>query len=497
MSVDQLELDWRVSTPDDKSQPGTGGPTVKATVNMLSLAASLAIGMCGLAQDGVRLYVIDFEQLAEGTQISDTYASLGAWFSIVGEPELVPIVAVEGDPTAAFTGSGPDTPMSSGSCGLTDPIINGDFGVGNDIAIAFDPPVTSVRLFVIDLDNTESVTVRAYDGESEVGSQTHVAGDSGTGDGVSTEFALAHENITRIEIDVPEGIGFAVDYVGYTRPCTGDECGPQIEIAQESTPGAGDFDEQVLGLIRSSPTTVSAAEFYAYGVPEGGSWNGQLLRPEADRSHLLLAETTDGMTLFIVHDRAIPDDPDGGRAEMRVELSGDPDGANRTVEDEPGDGESGAGYTGDPGDSEFTAGNEWFPCCTDGFALSGLDGEWTLLVQFAEVDGDDGTAPIEGPSEWFAYSADGDVIPLALEESRRFRLRLVSNPPLLRGDMNCDGSVDFNDIDPFITALISRDDYESEYPDCNWLNGDIDESGSTDFNDIDGFVECLINGACP
>jgi hypothetical protein len=64
------------------------------------------------------------------------------------------------------------------------------------------------------------------------------------------------------------------------------------------------------------------------------------------------------------------------------------------------------------------------------------------------------------------------------------------------GDLDCSGGVDFNDIDPFVTALISRDDYESQYPDCNWLNGDIDENGAVDFNDIDAFVECLINGGC-
>jgi hypothetical protein len=66
-----------------------------------------------------------------------------------------------------------------------------------------------------------------------------------------------------------------------------------------------------------------------------------------------------------------------------------------------------------------------------------------------------------------------------------------------RGDVNCDGSVDFNDIDPFVTALISRDDYESQYPDCDYSLADINQDGSVDFNDIDGFVECLINGGCP
>ena len=67
---------------------------------------------------------------------------------------------------------------------------------------------------------------------------------------------------------------------------------------------------------------------------------------------------------------------------------------------------------------------------------------------------------------------------------------------VVRGDMNCDGNIDFNDIDPFVTALVSRDDYESQYTDCKWSNGDINQDASVDFNDIDGFVDCLINGGC-
>jgi hypothetical protein len=71
-------------------------------------------------------------------------------------------------------------------------------------------------------------------------------------------------------------------------------------------------------------------------------------------------------------------------------------------------------------------------------------------------------------------------------------------PPLPpRADMNCDRQVDFNDIDAFVAALISREQYEEQYPLCRWENGDIDGNGSVDFDDIDGFVQCLIEGGCP
>ena len=69
--------------------------------------------------------------------------------------------------------------------------------------------------------------------------------------------------------------------------------------------------------------------------------------------------------------------------------------------------------------------------------------------------------------------------------------------PVKRGDLNCDGRVDFDDINPFVTALVSATAYQAQYPDCRWLNGDLDGSGAVDFNDINPFVECLVNGGCP
>jgi hypothetical protein len=70
-------------------------------------------------------------------------------------------------------------------------------------------------------------------------------------------------------------------------------------------------------------------------------------------------------------------------------------------------------------------------------------------------------------------------------------------PRFPRGDMNCDGSVDLDDIDGFVAALISQEGYEDDYPDCLYLNGDINLDGSVDMSDIDGFVACIISGGCP
>lgn len=69
-------------------------------------------------------------------------------------------------------------------------------------------------------------------------------------------------------------------------------------------------------------------------------------------------------------------------------------------------------------------------------------------------------------------------------------------PKTLRGDMDCDGGVNFNDVDPFVLALTGQDGYESQFPDCNFENGDINQDGSVDFADIDPFVDCLASGGC-
>ncbi len=65
------------------------------------------------------------------------------------------------------------------------------------------------------------------------------------------------------------------------------------------------------------------------------------------------------------------------------------------------------------------------------------------------------------------------------------------------GNMNSDGAVDFDDISPFVAALVSQAGFEARYPACRWLNGDIDGDGTVDFGDINPFVKCLVNGGCP
>ncbi len=65
---------------------------------------------------------------------------------------------------------------------------------------------------------------------------------------------------------------------------------------------------------------------------------------------------------------------------------------------------------------------------------------------------------------------------------------------VLVGDANCDGSIDFDDINPFVLALADPDAYGAQFPDCRLLNADCDFDGAVTFDDINAFVGLLSGG---
>ena len=67
-------------------------------------------------------------------------------------------------------------------------------------------------------------------------------------------------------------------------------------------------------------------------------------------------------------------------------------------------------------------------------------------------------------------------------------------PPLHFGDMNCDGAVDFADINPFVLALTDPQVYQQQFPDCDYMNADINQDLLIDFGDINPFVALLTGG---
>ncbi|MEW6197290.1 MAG: hypothetical protein AB1601_01305 [Planctomycetota bacterium] len=69
----------------------------------------------------------------------------------------------------------------------------------------------------------------------------------------------------------------------------------------------------------------------------------------------------------------------------------------------------------------------------------------------------------------------------------------VQPQPYRPGDMNCDGNVDFGDINPFVLALTNPAAYVAQFPNCNIMLGDINNDGRVDFGDINPFVNLLTN----
>ncbi len=92
----------------------------------------------------------------------------------------------------------------------------------------------------------------------------------------------------------------------------------------------------------------------------------------------------------------------------------------------------------------------------------------------------------------FGIDANGEVYALANSTGTPFGntgvvLRLASPA----GDMDCDGDVDFFDIDPLVLAFSGEAAYLAQYPNCYWLNGDTDHDHDVDFFDIDPFIALL------
>ena len=70
-----------------------------------------------------------------------------------------------------------------------------------------------------------------------------------------------------------------------------------------------------------------------------------------------------------------------------------------------------------------------------------------------------------------------------------------SGPVYSNGDLNCDGSINSLDVDPFVLALNGTPpdypEYYAEYPDCNAMLADCNSDGSINSLDIDPLVDLL------
>jgi hypothetical protein len=79
----------------------------------------------------------------------------------------------------------------------------------------------------------------------------------------------------------------------------------------------------------------------------------------------------------------------------------------------------------------------------------------------------------------------------------------VASPAVCPGDSNCDGDIDFDDIDFFVAALGGEPAWNALHlallgapPTCPYENNDVNGDGAVDFDDIDPFV-AVIGTPCP
>jgi hypothetical protein len=76
------------------------------------------------------------------------------------------------------------------------------------------------------------------------------------------------------------------------------------------------------------------------------------------------------------------------------------------------------------------------------------------------------------------------------------------NPCICLGDVNCDGVVNFGDINPFVLFLSNFPLWQQTYQGCPWQNGDINGDGTYgtgSFGDINPFVALIVQSPilCP
>ncbi len=191
----------------------------------------------------------------------------------------------------------------------------------------------------------------------------------------------------------------------------------------------------------------------------------------------------------------------------RFTAAGGIQGASRIARwDSQGWSPLGAGVSGGdaPSVSAITAANEpggWTLYAAGRFAIAGTvearniarwrDHAWSALdggaddaVYAAEVFTDGG-----GPALFIggAHNAVGGSTSVGWARRRC---------PFGRGDVNCDGVVNFFDIDPFLLTLFDPPGYSAAWPLCDPRNADVNGDDAVNFFDIDPFVSCLL-GACP
>lgn len=218
------------------------------------------------------------------------------------------------------------------------------------------------------------------------------------------------------------------------------DAGDAVCVLQEENAGEGDYvlKGQVSIFNRSTET---ATAVYNYGGVFTASYSPDLpFAPAAisDTSQLFFADTSEGLSLFMVHDQpAAQGDTGGGAAALSFTLNGG-DTAIIQVNDDPGESFINTGGT------QFDSHHNWATCCTDGGVIGSLDGDWSMDVS---------ATVFNGIRNWQVSSANGPFVPLdsTLYDGMTKQVRLHPAPcdavdlskEIVGGpDVDADGKVD-------------------------------------------------------
>ena len=219
-----------------------------------------------------------------------------------------------------------------------------------------------------------------------------------------------------------------------------------VRVSQESSPGAGDFDDHILGTIDVFSTTLTAEDYYGFDFSDY-SYHGPAPSAVADRTQFFLVDASDGLSLFVLHDRT---NATGGTADMRLELKNDT--ADFTAHDDPTANDQ---YIVSGGGTLFETDHQWHSGRTDGFAIGALDGEdWVMFGDFISFS---------GLTSWTAVSSDGSVVPLVLETGRRVRLDMPQGFIPIHLDIkpqSCPNSLNVNSGGTLPTAILGTEAFD-------------------------------------
>jgi hypothetical protein len=130
---------------------------------------------------------------------------------------------------------------------------------------------------------------------------------------------------------------------------------------------------------------------------------------------------------------------------------------------------------------------------TDPWFVDAAAGDYRLQSNSLCIDaGDPGFVPEPGETDLDGHSRvwDGDDNGSVIVDMGAYEFGAH-----LYGDLNCDGTVSFGDINPFVLTLTNPTAYAQQYPDCDIRGADINGDGVVDFGDINPFVELLSSTA--